>query len=96
MRVIIRFSVDGEQDGALRNKLKGKLENSGFRLLTHTATYQNVRIAETDLATALRLFWRTAATHPGPGSIDHFWLYSDKWARGPYKKKRRRKISISN
>lgn len=88
MRVIIRFSVDNEINGALRNKLAGNLRAAGFRLLAHTATYQNSRISEGDLASALRVFWRIASKHGGPGTIDHFWLYSDRWARGPYKKHR--------
>lgn len=78
MRVIVRFSVDGESNGALRNKLTGRLQRAGFVRAQNTATYENANINEGDLATSLAGFWRAANNHQGPGRLDHFWLYSDR------------------
>jgi hypothetical protein len=78
MRVIIRFSVDGEANSALRNKLSGRLTRAGFVRAQNTATYENGNIDEGDAATLLASFWRCANNHAGPGRLDHFWLYSDR------------------
>ncbi len=94
MRVIIRFSIDNEKDGALRNKLATKLRAAKFGLLKHTATWSNTTISEHRLALTLSAFWRTADGHSGPGRLDHFWLYSDRWARGPYKKKTAGRLTV--
>jgi len=84
MRVIIRFSVNGENDSKLRNKLKGKLAANGITLQTATGTYENKRnlVGENKLAVALADFWDEANLHRqqnvGPGTIDHFWMYIDQ------------------
>ena len=78
MRTIIRFSVDGEVNSALRNKLSGRLTRAGFVRLPNTATYEHANIDEGDLATAIAGFLRAANNHAGAGRLDHFWLYSDR------------------
>jgi len=78
MRVIIRFSVDGEKNSALRNKINTVLNNAGFRLRKHTATYEHKNLQTIDLGRLLRAVWNKAYHHQGPGQIDHFWMYSDR------------------
>ncbi len=78
MRSIIRFSVDDEVDGALANKLRKVLESANY--LKHpssTATYENGNINVQELAGVISDFWTQACGHPGPGRIDHVWMYSD-------------------
>jgi len=83
MRVIIRFSVNGETDSKLRNKLNSKLAANGITLQRATGTYENRSnsVDEHMLATALADFWVEANLHRqhnvGPGTIDHFWMYID-------------------
>lgn len=82
MRVILRFSVDNEINGSLRNKLTRRLTKAGFALQKRTATYEHRTIDPDDMATVLETFWTTANNHRAiygkPGRIDHFWLYSDR------------------
>lgn len=78
MRVIIRFSVDNENNGALRNKLAGVLTRSGMTRDANTATYEAIHLTSLDVGKMLSEFWKRANNHQGPGSIDHFWMYSDK------------------
>lgn len=78
MQVIIRFSVDGEKNGSLRNKLAGILTQAGFQRSGNTATYRHDHIEPTGIAAALEKFWSGAAKHKGNGRIDHFWMYSDR------------------
>jgi hypothetical protein len=80
VRAIIRFSIDGETDGALSLKLRRYLENKrGFRKLPgNTATYEHRKTTEKKLSYTTRTFWRTVTDHAGPGHIDHFWMYADK------------------
>jgi hypothetical protein len=82
MRTIIRFSVDGERNSALRNKLTLRLENAGFVRQPNTATYEHHTIDESDLGRLLQDFWQCAYLHRtsgrGRGRVDHFWLYSDR------------------
>lgn len=80
MRAIIRFSVDGEANSALRNKLANWLTGKGFVRAGNTATYEHPHIAKADLAKVLGDFWRKANVHQGPGRLDHFWMYSDRTA----------------
>lgn len=80
MRAIIRFSVDGEANSALRNKLANWLIGKGFVRAGNTATYEHQHIAKADLAKVLGDFWRKANSHQGPGRLDHFWMYSDRTA----------------
>lgn len=78
MRAIIRFSVDNEKNGALRNKLTGVLTGAQFVRFGNTATYENTNISETELGNAVSTFWTTAAGHTAGGRIDHFWMYCDR------------------
>ena len=76
MKVTIRFSVDGESDGALRNKLVAALGDKAIRLKPNeTGTFEAGSISEGDLTAAIRDFWAAAAAHTGPGKIDHVWFY---------------------
>jgi len=85
LRAIIRFSIDRETDGSLRNKLLGKLKKRGFKLQRQTATYEHANIDYVDLSQVLSDFWDTAELHHSqlgkPGRVDHFWMYCD---RKPY------------
>jgi hypothetical protein len=74
MKATIRFSISFENNSALRNKLNSILLNSSFDLLQNTASYETASITESQLATALGNFWNAAASHQGPGKIDHFWM----------------------
>jgi hypothetical protein len=82
VRAIIRFSIDNEPNGALRNKLLGKLRTAGFRLQAQTATYEHVNIDDPGLSKVLSNFWNTADLHHNqqghPGRVDHFWMYCDR------------------
>lgn len=78
MRAIIRFSVDNEKNGALRNKLAAKLNSAGFFRGANTATYEHVGIDEHGIGNLLEDFWLTAHAHRGHGRIDHFWMYVDR------------------
>jgi len=82
MRAIIRFSVDGEKNSALRNQLVGQLEAAGFTRFGNTATWENNHISAQGLGNAVRDFWTNAATHNGPGRIDHYWMYCDRTELG--------------
>jgi hypothetical protein len=77
MRTIIRFSINGEADGALRGRLNTVLVNDGLFTLTGTATYERVDITPNELSILLEAFWERVANHQGPGALDHFWMYSD-------------------
>jgi hypothetical protein len=78
MRAIVRFSVDGEANSALRNNLSGVLTRAGFSRNANTATYEASHLSKGDIGKALGEFWRRANGHKGPGRLDHFWMYSDK------------------
>lgn len=78
MRAIIRFSVDGEQNSALRNKLAAALENGGFVLNPRvTATYENDDIEEHALGSVMLDFWHEANNPPNNARLDHVWMYAD-------------------
>lgn len=78
MRSIIRFSVDGELNGQLRNKLAKVLTDAGYVLNKHvTATYETASISEADLASTMGQFW-AATNSASPGvKVDHVWMYAD-------------------
>lgn len=78
MQAIIRFSLDGEKNGALRNKLAGVLQGAGFTRNGNTATYRHAHIEPAGIQAALNSFWNAAATHKGNGKVDHFWMYTDR------------------
>lgn len=78
MRSIIRFSVDGESNSALRNKLAKVLTDAGYVLNKHvTATYETANISEADLALTMSEFWATAISAPSGVKVDHVWMYAD-------------------
>jgi hypothetical protein len=80
VRAILRFSVDNEQNSALRNRLSNRLVQAGFVRNANTATYEATHISAANLAAVLQAFWNDAHGHAGPGRIDHFWMYSDRTA----------------
>lgn len=80
MRAILRFSIDNENNGHLRNNLANRLEQSGFVRNQNTATYEHQNITKQQLAAVLGDFWTRAHQHNGPGRVDHFWMYSDRTA----------------
>jgi hypothetical protein len=82
MRVIIRFSIDGERNGAVRNALAWQLSNVGMQN-TGTGTWEHQAILPANLALAMSGFWKVAGdvasvygADPGV-SIDHIWIYTD-------------------
>jgi hypothetical protein len=82
MRTIIRISITGEQNGALRNILAGIATNSGFKTGpggASTGTWQNSNISKTDLAAFQAKFWQAIADHDGPGTLDNAWSTVDTW-----------------
>ena len=82
MRVIIRFSIDGETNGGVRKALAYRLTNVGIKN-TRTGTWEHPDIPAANLALAMNGFWKVvAAPSSVPGaqegvSIDHVWLYTD-------------------
>jgi len=74
MRVIVRFSLDGD-DGTLTVALGNILSRYGIARTAATATYEG-NIQAGVLASAMEEFWDCAAQHQG-ATIDHFWMYSD-------------------
>jgi hypothetical protein len=77
MRTIIRFSINGEGNGALRNSLHGILVNDGLFTLTGTATYERLDATPNELSVLMEAFWEAIGNHQGQGAVDHFWMYSD-------------------
>ena len=87
MKVIIRFSIDNERNGKLRNKLQRALRKSKFSNKKNTATYtgKGPKSTAKDLSIALSTFWESVWKHPGPGQLDHFWMYVERPRRAPKK-----------
>lgn len=78
MRAIVRYSVDGEQDGQLSNRLRAILQTAGFMLNPHvTATYEHDSISEQQLAGTMLSFWQQAMNPPNKARVDHVWMYCD-------------------
>jgi hypothetical protein len=77
MRTIIRFSIDAEHNSKLRNQLGKILDDNGLALKSTTGTYEGKPSAK-KLARGLKDFWDKADSYKGSGSVDHFWMYSDK------------------
>jgi hypothetical protein len=80
MWAIIRFSVNNENNSALRNKLRDALKTH-IRLKENTGTYRTWRkrgITEKEMALVLKRFWSAASSHQGPGYLDHFWMYTEQ------------------
>ena len=82
MRVILRFSVNGDSGGAVRNALAWHLSNINMKN-TGTGTWELESIPPKNLALAMTGFWKIVgdlASVPGAApdvSIDHVWLYVD-------------------
>ncbi|MEO7995695.1 MAG: hypothetical protein ABI743_14955 [bacterium] len=82
-RVLLRFSIDGERDGALRTAVTRVLESGGF-LRERTGTVelgveQPVEIPADRLLQALEMLLKSnPEAMPGEPSLDHIWLYVDK------------------
>jgi hypothetical protein len=79
MRVIIRFSLDGDTNSKLRNKLNAVLKKHGITLRKRTGTYEGIGIDAFEIEQAMVEFWSKAQTL-SPTKIDHFWMYTDKRA----------------
>ena len=78
MRAIVRFSVDGESDGQLRNRLTAILKDAGFVFNSRvTATYEHASIKEYELAAMMQQFWYQAMNPPNAAHVDHVWMYAD-------------------
>lgn len=82
-RAIIRFSVDGEKNGAPRNKLTSILGGGGFQR-TKTGTWE---IYDADIATIIGRVSTFLSTVSDPSKIggispqaiiDHLWIYIDQ------------------
>jgi len=83
MRVIIRFSLNRDKNGKLRNALKPTLENYGIMWTGKmTGTYEG-DVSEISIRNAARSFWTTAANFMGSAHVDHFWMYADKKVHVP-------------
>ncbi len=82
MRVIIRFSVNGETNGAVRNLLAWNLNNVDIER-TGTGTWEHPNILPANFAFAMSKFWEIVANpvsvpNAQEGvSIDHVWVYAD-------------------
>lgn len=82
MRVIIRFSINGEDNGALRNALASCLEQAAFQRTT-TATWENEDIGPKPLGELMCIFWSIVGDPQAQPSvqdtagIDHVWVYTD-------------------
>ncbi|MGD0859853.1 MAG: hypothetical protein ABR912_11075 [Terracidiphilus sp.] len=78
MRVIIRFSLDGD-DGTLTSALNTVLTRNGLTQKTGTGTYEgssrNVNTAS--LQSVLNDFW-AGITNQNRAKLDHFWMNVDK------------------
>ena len=82
MRAIIRFSLNGDENSSLRNRLRDVLKNKRFLADpggANTSTWQNHHISVPDYADVIARFWETVAKHSGPGKMDNFWAYCDQW-----------------
>jgi hypothetical protein len=79
MRVIIRFSINGDDNGLLTNNLRNHLDAFGITLRpNNTAIYETENISEPQLAAAMEEFWELIATPQGNRALDHFWMYTDQ------------------
>ncbi len=56
MRVILRFSINGETNGAVRNQIAWHLKNVGMRN-TGTGTWEHDAILPVNLALAMKSVW---------------------------------------
>ncbi len=83
MRTIIRYSINGETDNRLGNKLRAALEESGFGKIG-TASWEHPDIDIEKLANVMSTFWDLAGNPQGAAgagasaAVDHVWIYSDE------------------
>jgi hypothetical protein len=78
VRSIIRFSVDGEGNGKLRNRLAKILTDAGYVLNRKVTATWEAEISAVGLASAMQAFWAEANNPPAPGvKVDHVWMYAD-------------------
>lgn len=78
MRSIIRFSINGEANGVLRNALAKILTDAGYQKhQNRTATYEHAAISEKRLARVMQEFWKKASDPPQNVAVDHVWTYAD-------------------
>lgn len=78
MRAIVRYSVEGEQDEQLNNRLREVLQKAGFVPNLHVAaTYEHNAISGPQLAQAMLDFWDQASHSPWHAHLEHVWMYSD-------------------
>lgn len=81
MRVVIRFSINREKTGKLRNELFAILKSHGINWTgKSTGTYEGY-VKAGNLETAMSQFWNAVSNHAGKGRIDHFWMYTDRQAK---------------
>jgi hypothetical protein len=76
-QIILRFSLNGDTNSKIRNKIDGRLMSEGFTR-GHTATWQIASGATAAQLKAARSAVKTLVTLPSGGaSLDHIWLYID-------------------
>jgi hypothetical protein len=83
MRAVLRVSITGEQNGALRNALVAVAEKHGFKTDpggANTGTWQTHSITEQQYAAFISEYWNAIANHAGPGRLDHIWTMTDQWS----------------
>jgi hypothetical protein len=92
MRVIIRFSLDGD-DGTLTSALNSVLTRNRLTLRTGTGTYEGSsrRVNTASLQSVLNDFW-TSVNRQSKVKLDHFWMYVDKAPSGSKKKAKKKSI----
>jgi len=78
MRVIIRFSLDGD-DGTLTSALASVLKRNGFPKKSRTGSYEGSdrNVGIDSLRTGLDEFWERIQGQKR-AKLDHFWMYVDK------------------
>jgi hypothetical protein len=82
MRVIIRFSLDGD-DGTLTSALKTILKRNHLSHKRRTGTYEGsgTDVDIDSLKIALDSFWDKIKAQE-KANLDHFWMYVDKRSPG--------------
>ncbi|TWT45858.1 hypothetical protein RAS1_22930 [Phycisphaerae bacterium RAS1] len=71
MRAIVRYSVEGEQDEQLNNRLR-ETPQAGFVPNLHvTATYEHNVMSGPQLALAMLDFWHQASNPPGQARVPY-------------------------
>jgi hypothetical protein len=91
VRIIIRFSLDGDDDGALRARLGDILKRNGLTVRKGTGLYEGSiqKVNFVVLGANLAAFWEEL-NNSSKGKLDHFWMYVDKKKSVQAKKKQER------